>query len=110
MALEISVKQKEAKLIRLTITAAGAALDVSTATCLLALKQRKSDMAFAIEKLDSSFDKTEAVAGILRVNLSRDDLDLVPGDYIAELKLSFASDNINKSADIKFKVLAAVTS
>jgi len=106
---KINVKRKEAKTIRLVITTNGAILDVSTAICLLAFKKSKIDTIYVIEKTDTDFDKTDAIIGILRVNLSEDDLDLIPGDYIGELKLSFSVTNIDKSADIKLKVLAAVT-
>jgi len=111
---DISVKQKEEKTVTFTITQNSQALDVSGGEYKFAVKQSKDDAAYLIEKDHSDFDDTNASSGILRVTLTENDLDMDPGEYVAELKVdlnpssSGGSGGIDKSADLSMEVLQAV--
>lgn len=101
----VSFKRKEAKTIRFTIKdVAGAAVDVSAATLTFGVKRRKDDPGYIVEKADGTFDKTDAVDGIVTVPLSATDLDHEQDDYIGELRIQFSGSNIDKSADIDFVI------
>ena len=109
MATNIDVKQKEAKTLKFTCTLDGSATDVSGATDLhFGVKRKKSDTTYLIEKENADFNTDNAASGIVRVALSADDLDLNEGNYVAELRITFSSSNIDKSVDLDFNVEKAV--
>ena len=101
----VSVKQKEAKTILFTISGA---FSLSGTTFKFAVKKNKSDAAYIIEKDDADFDKTEIASRIVKVKVSDTDLNQTAGMYTGELRITFASDNIDKSADINFAIEGAV--
>lgn len=109
---DISVKQGEAKTLTFTITQSGAALDVSGGDYKFAAKQTKDDTAYEIEKDTADFDDTDANIGKLYLELSETDLDLDPGEYVAELKIDLTSsiqgEGIDKSADLSMEVCQPV--
>lgn len=105
MADSISVKQKEAKTISFTISGT---FFLSGTTFKFAVKKSKSDAAYVIEKDDADFDKTEIASRIVKVKVSAADLNQTAGQYTGELRITFASDNIDKSGDIDFEIIGAV--
>ena len=105
----ITLKQREAKTIRFTVTDAGGAVDLSTATLTFGVKKNKSDAAYVILKLDAVFGKALAATGIVTVPLLATDTDLDQGEYIGELRTFFSATNIDKSADITIIIEEAVT-
>ena len=102
------LRQCEAKTLKFVITENRLALNVAAATLRFALKESKLDAAYAFVKADTDFDKTEAAVGIVRVSLSSGDLDLSPTTYVGELEITFAADNIDRSADIEIKIKRSV--
>jgi len=105
----VSFKRREAKTLRFTIKDKdGNVLDVSSTTLTFGVKRLKSDLAFIIEKDNTDFDKTQAVDGIVDVDLSADDLDHDDDLYVGELKTYFSSSNIDKSVDIDFTIIDPV--
>lgn len=105
----ITLKQKEAKTIRFTVTDASGIVNLSTATLTFGVKKNKSDAAYVILKADALFGKVLAATGIVTVPLSATDTDLDQGEYIGELKTFFSATNIDKSADITVVIEQAVT-
>ena len=95
-------KQTEAKTVTFTCLVDGAVVDLSTATFSFMVKQYKTDLdaAAKITKVNADFGITSAATGILYLPLSSSDLNLTPGDYIGELKITFSPVNIDKSEDI----------
>lgn len=108
MASKITVKQKEAKKIKFTITRAGLELDVADAVLTFGVKETKDDEAYLIEKNDSDFDKSDAAGGIVRIQLSATDTNQTPAEHVGELKIVIDADDIDKSVDIVFVVEQAV--
>jgi hypothetical protein len=105
----ITLKRKEAKTIRFTVTSDGVAADVSTATLSFQIKSDKDGDAL-VSKADGDFDKTDAATGVVTVPLSATNLDLTPGKYYGELRTTFSASNIDKSGDITIKIEKAVHS
>ena len=105
----MSFKQGEAKSLTLTVKEDGAGVDLSAATLFLGAKKAKADMDFIIQKEDADFDKSQAASGVVSVFLSATDLNINPGPYVAELKVTFPNATIDKSADLAFVIEAAVT-
>lgn len=106
---DVTVKQKEAKTVRFTVTDAdGSAVDLSTSTLQFDIKRHKRDTTALVTKADAVFDKTSAALGIVTVPLSETDLDQAYGDYVGELKIVFSGSNIDKSADISIEIQKAV--
>lgn len=105
----VKIKQKEAKRLKFTVKdAEGTSVDLCGAKVTFGIKTSKLEDAFVILKTDANFDKTDETSGILYINLSETDLDIADKKYIAELKIYFNANNINKSKDIVFKVEKAV--
>lgn len=108
MGADITIKQGEAKTIKFTVTDAAGVIDLSSATLKFGVKRIKSDAAYLIEKEDAAFDKTDAATGIVKLPLSATDTNQTPGDHVGELRVTFAADNIDKSADIEIKIDKAI--
>lgn len=107
----ITLKQKEAKTIRFTVTDSdGDVVDLSTSTLKFNVKKHKRETTSVIAKVDANFDKTSAALGIVSVVLSSTDLDLAWGDFVGELMITFSATNIDKSADITVVIQRAVIS
>jgi len=83
-------------------------VNLSIATLKFAMKYRKTDSAYLIEKIDSDFNKSQATAGIVTVELSAIDTNQDMGNYVGELKTTFSASNIDKSADIDIQIDRAV--
>lgn len=103
----IILKQKEAKTVRFTVTDSnGDAVDLSSATLSFMARESTSDglgATVSIEKSNSDFLRTppyDDANGVVGLSLSTDNLDLEAARYHSELKVVFAADNIDKSANI----------
>ena len=105
LVADITIKQGEAKTLKFTVTNGG---DLSATTVKFACKRQKKDATYIIEKLNATFDKSEAATSILYVPLSATDTNQTPGFYYGELKITFAASNIDKSADIIIEIEHAV--
>lgn len=113
MATTLKMKQGEAKNLTLTVrTRYGAVVDISGATLLMGAKRKKTDTAYIFSKVDADFDKTLAATGVISVYLSATDTAQIEGDYIGELKCSWAGSPamIDKSADFTISIKRSVTS
>lgn len=104
----IAIKQKEIKTIKFTVTDGGDAVDLTDATLTFAVKRRKTDEAYVVEKADGDFDKTDAATGIVTVELDATDTDQFAGKYYGELKTVFAAGGTDKSDDIIIRIEQAV--
>ncbi len=110
MSNKLVIKQGEAKTVTFTVKdTLGTAVDISAATLLLGVKKSKSDTAYIFSKADADFDKSQAAAGIVAVNLSAADTNQPEATYTGELKISWAGPVIKKSEDFFFRVKQAVT-
>ena len=89
--------RKEAVIIQFTVTykVDDSAVDCSSATCSFSVKRRvtDADSTVKIQVADASFDKTDAATGILLMTLTRDNTDLTPAPYVAQLELDFGVGN-----------------
>jgi hypothetical protein len=79
------VKQKESKTLFLAVTHGGSVLNLTDST--LTLQVYDKNKILKIEKIDSDFDKTEAVVGEVTVLLNGTDLDLTPDIYNGYMKI-----------------------
>lgn len=110
MAKNVSLKQGEARTLTITVTDEnGAVVILSSATLFLGVKKRKSDDTYIFFKDDEDFDKSQAVNGIVSVDLTAEDTNQTPWSYIGELKITFADSSVNKSADLTIAIEQAVT-
>ena len=102
--MSITMKQREAKPITLTITDSdGTGVDCSSTTCSFKLVQKHGGTVF-MEKEDADFDKTDAATGILVFDISTTDSNIPAYVYTGEAKIIFTSTNIDKSQDIVFTI------
>ncbi len=108
VAQKLAFKQEEAKIITFTMTENALPLDISLATLSFAIKKSKSDATYEVYKTDAEIDKTDAAIGIVRINLSVDNLSLDVGKHYGELRTHFSSENIDKSDDIEITIEKAV--
>ena len=93
----INVFQKENMIIRLTLKdATMTAIDVSTATLQLTVKEKLDSTIYNITVADTSFDKALGAQGIVTFPLTATDLNL-SGEYIALLKITFTTGGIKKT-------------
>ncbi len=109
----ITVKQREAKTIRFTITDADGAVDLSTATLAFMAKSAKSDPdgSAIITKINANFIRAAPYSdsgGIVGLPLAASDLDQDHATYRGELKINFSASSIDKSADINLVIERAV--
>jgi len=105
LVADVTIKQGEAKTLKFIVTNGG---DLSATTVKFAAKRQKRDTTYVVEKADAAFDKSEAATSILYVPLSATDTNQTSGFYYGELKITFAADNIDKSADIIIEIEHAV--
>ncbi len=73
-----------------------------------AVKERAGDENTKISKSDSDFGKSQAAGGIVSVDLSTTDLDMV-GEFTGELRTQISSSDIDKSSNIDIRIEEAVT-
>jgi hypothetical protein len=108
----IIFKQGESKTINITVKdSLNVAVNLSGATLTLGVKASKNDTSYAITKDDTAFNKDLAASGIVSVPLTATDTNIAEGDYIGELKCSWASGaTINKSTDFLLQIKKAITS
>lgn len=107
---QITLKQGEAKTAKVTVRDKnGASVDLSGAVCLFTVVSRSNYQNKLIEKQDEDFGKTEVASGILYIPFSTTDTGIQVGVYDAELRLEFATDNIDKSRTIRFEIAKAIT-
>ncbi|MGO8761167.1 MAG: hypothetical protein ACLP2P_03870 [Desulfobaccales bacterium] len=110
MTNKLAIKQGEAKTITFTVRdALGVGVDLSGAALLLGVKKDKSDTDYAVAKADQEFDKSQAVDGIVSVNLSAADTNQPEATYIGELKCAWAGPVVKKSDDFFLQIKRAVT-
>jgi hypothetical protein len=111
MSQEITMKQKEAKRVTITVSDNGNPADLSNTTLFLGIKHRKSDADCCITKSDAQFDKSQAGSGVVSIFFNSVDLDQEPGPYVGELKIVFPDQDgtIEKTSDIKLLIAQSVT-
>jgi len=112
MAAKLTLKQGEAKILTLTVTdKSGGAVDLSGAILLLGVKKSPGDGAYVIAKAEADFDKSRAPEGMVSVTLTATDTNQAEGNYVGELKCSWAGlpALVDKSADFYLQIKQAVT-
>jgi hypothetical protein len=110
MVNKLVIKQGEAKMISFTVgDAQGARVDLSGAALFLGVKKDKSDSDYLFAKADQDFDKSQAVNGIVTVNLAAADTNQPEATYIGELRCAWAGPVIKKSEDFFLQIKRAVT-
>jgi hypothetical protein len=110
MVNKLVIKQGEAKMISFTVTdAQGAGVDLSGAALLLGVKKDKSDSDYTFSKTDQDFDKSQAVNGIVAINLAAADTNQPEATYIGELRCAWDGPVIKKSEDFFLQIKRAVT-
>ena len=110
MQYDINLKAGEAKTIQFTVVDEnGDAINIASATASFIAKKSKNDADSdaVISKVDGDFDKTQASAGIITVVFDTTDTAEVV-NLIGELKLIFASDNVDISADKTIQIAQSV--
>lgn len=104
----VEIKAGEAKLVTFTILDEdGAAVNTSGSTLTFKVKSGKETGTVVITKEDGTF--ITHGNGSATVKLSATETNLPKGNYIGELKIQFAADNIDKSDDIAIKIIEAIT-
>jgi hypothetical protein len=104
-----NLKQGEKKNIVFQVKDAdGQLMDLSSATCFLGVKSRKSDTSYVFSKNDTSFNKSNAALGEVSVLLSDTDTSTA-GRLFAELKVTFGDGTIEKSTDFFLYIEQSVT-
>lgn len=104
---KIILKRGEAKSIKFVVSVKGSVIDCATTTCKFYVAN-KDESAYLIQKEDIDFDKTYAGIGVLIINISAIESDIDPVEYKSELMITFAVDNIDKSATIDFEIEKAI--
>ena len=88
--------QKEALTLNLTIKdSQGVAVNLSSATLQLTVKEAKLDTTYLITVADASFNKSLASTGKISCPITSTNLDL-QGEYWALLKITFSASDIKK--------------
>ena len=107
MAVQIAVKQAEAKTFRFTVRdTSGDLVDIYSATLSYKAKRSKLDSDFIFTKANVDF--THVSLGIATVPMSSTDLSQSPDVYKTVLKIIFGSANKDKSVDIDLTIERAV--
>ena len=106
--LQIRLKSGEAKTLKFTYKENGVARDMTGATFAFVVKENKNDVAYTISKVDADFDKTDIVTGIVRVTLTRTNLDITPKLYVGEIRAYFSDSAIDLSQDIAMTIATPV--
>lgn len=70
------------------------------------VKRRKSDTVPVIQVDDADIRKREGT--YILIPLSASNLNLAPGDYVAEIKSKFSDTNIDKSDDLIIRIEKSV--
>lgn len=108
MPTPVELKSGEAKTITFTILDEdGNNVDVSGATLTFKLKSGKETGSVVLTKNDADF--ATKGNGTATVKVSDTDMALTKGLYTGELKVELAADNIDKSDDLDFKIIEAIT-
>ena len=106
----IRVKKQEAVKVRFTIqNSAGVVQDVSTVTFEFQVAQRTPAYSSKFTISNGSFDKNDAVTGIVVMPISAVQLNLNQAFYEYELRMEFATDDIRKTVTDNFVVERAIT-
>ena len=106
---KITFKQKEVPTFTFTIKDEdGEEIDVSADTFAFKIKEKRTDTAAEISKVDADFDTTQAASGIIKVTPTQTEMTLRAGTYKAELEITFASGNIKRSQTIDFEILQSI--
>ena len=106
--LYLTLKKGEAKTLKFIYTKSSAAVDMTDAIFAFIAKADKDDATYAISKVDGDFDKTDIATGIVRVTLSKTDLDIDPANYVAEVRAYFSDLAIDLSSDIEMEIVSPV--
>jgi len=104
-------KQKEAGPLEfLYVDENGNPVDVSTGTFNLLVKENKNktDSQAIITKTDGDLDKTQAANGIIIATILEADTDQLAKKWVGEMRAVFGPDDIEKSDDLVFEIVAAV--
>lgn len=109
MSKQVAFKQKEAKILTLTVTENGNPVNLAGAELFLGVKKNKSDASYVFSKADADFNKAQAASGIVTVFLTNTDLDQEAGPYVAELRVSYLDGTIDKSTDLILIINKAIT-
>lgn len=110
MAGEITIKEGEGKWINFTITRGSEPVNCSPASgendLLFAIKNEIDASSYLWAKSGESFDKTGALTGELRVNISASEsASLGAGSYFSELKIVLTPDqDVDKSVIIPLEI------
>ena len=105
MANNNTMKQGEAKTITFTVTDNdGDAVDCSSTTASFKLVKELGGATF-LTKVDADFDKTDAITGILYVNVSSVESNIDCDKYFSQLTLQFTATNIDKSETKPFYIV-----
>jgi hypothetical protein len=96
MVVDITLKQKEQKILKFTYLNAttGAIIPLTGATFTLVIFL---DDNAVVTKNDIDFDKTDVANGIVRVTLTQTDLDREIKQYSMQVKTVFSNGEIDKS-------------
>lgn len=110
MAQEIVVKQGESRTISVTLkSSTGTAVNLTSASMWLGVKQSPDDADYLIYKDSQYFDYTGAASGQVSVTLGSNDTLRDAGRYWLEIKAAMSDGTIIKSvADYFLKIKAAV--
>lgn len=102
----VNIKKGEGKTLTFTIKnrTTGVVINVTNATFTLTIKTSKTAVVNTILKSHTDFTTTNASDGIVTVMLTSTDTDIMAATYIGELKTSFSTSMLDKSADIEFVV------
>ncbi len=106
--IEVTLKQGEAKRLKIIYKEGRNPLDMTGATFNLQVEQ-DDEGTIIIDILDASFDKTEIADGIVYVPFSTTDTDQVPKIYRGELRADIAGGDVDKSRDILLTIERSIT-
>ena len=110
MNKQVTFKQKEAKILTLTINENGNPVNLTGTELFLGVKKHKNDVGYVFSKADADFNKAQAASGIVTVFLTPIDLDQEAGPYVAELRVGYLDGTIDKSTDLILVINQAITS
>lgn len=95
------LKSGEARTITFTVTDAGVAVDLTTATLSFVVKADRDDNVAVISKVHADFDRNDVATGIVKATVTAaDTAALEEGTYLGELKMAFNATNVKRSADV----------
>lgn len=110
MAGEIKIKEGEGKWLSFTVTRGTTRVNCQSASgendLLFAIKGEIDDTSYLWAKSGESFDKTGAITGELRVNISANESAAIgAGSYFSELRVVLVPDqDVDKSVIIPFEI------